>query len=71
MSISRMASMASGEAGEPPHAATPADSAAQPFPASFWFSHPAAIGLRQVLPVHTTSTFFRFWLPFPILNSSF
>ena len=42
----------------PPLAATPSDPAPQPFPASLWFSQPSAIGLRQVFPVHTTSTFF-------------
>ena len=58
MPISRMTATASDEAQPPPQPATPADSATQPFPASLWFSQPSAIGLRQVFPVHTTSTFF-------------
>ena len=48
----------------------PADSAIQPLSASFRFSQPSAIGLRQVFPVQTTSTFLA-WPPTAILNSSF
>jgi hypothetical protein len=69
--ISRIASTASGVAGPAPRPPTPADSATQPFPASFWFSHPSAIGLRHVFPVHTTSTFFNWLLAASILNPEF
>jgi len=66
----RITSTDSSEAGVPPHAPTPADSTTQPLSDSFCFSHPSAIGLRHVFPVHTTSTFF-IWLSSTILNFSF